>query len=150
MQVSQTSSAPLATDLASFDQSSGSWLERVLFNHRRAVVFICLLLTLFLGWQATKLELSASFEKTIPGSHPYVVNYLAHQNDLQGLGNAVRIAVANPEGQYLRRPVPGRAARIQRRDVPAAGRLAPGHEEPVDPEHPLDRCGPRTALRAGR
>ena len=98
MQVSQPSSAPIETDLASFDQASGSWLERVLFNHRKAVVFICLLLTLFLGWQATKLELSASFEKTIPGSHPYVVNFLAHQNDLQGLGNAVRIAVANPKG----------------------------------------------------
>jgi predicted RND superfamily exporter protein len=104
MQVSHTSSAPLATDLASFDPSSGSWLERVLFNHRRTVVFICLLLTLFLGWQATKLELSASFEKTIPGSHPYVVNYLAHQNDLQGLGNAVRIAVANPQGSIYDAP----------------------------------------------
>ncbi|MEA3393204.1 MAG: MMPL family transporter [Pseudomonadota bacterium] len=98
MQVSQPSSTPIETDLASFDQASGSWLERVLFNHRKAVVFICLLLTLFLGWQATKLELSASFEKAIPGSHPYIVNFLAHQNDLQGLGNAVRIAVANPQG----------------------------------------------------
>ena len=106
MQVSQAPSAPIETDLAAFDQASGSWLERVLFNHRKAVVFICLLLTLFLGWQATKLELSASFEKTIPGSHPYIVNFLAHQNDLQGLGNAVRVAVANPKGtiydaQYL-------------------------------------------------
>lgn len=106
MQVSQPSSAPFETDLESFNQASGSWLERVLFNHRKAVVFICLLLTLFLGWQATKLQLSASFEKTIPGSHPYIVNFLAHQNDLQGLGNAVRIAVANPQGtiydaQYL-------------------------------------------------
>jgi predicted RND superfamily exporter protein len=98
MQVNQLSSAPIQADLESFDQASGSWLERVLFNHRKAVILICLLLTLFLGWQATRLQLSASFEKTIPGSHPYIVNFLAHQNDLQGLGNAVRIAVANPKG----------------------------------------------------
>lgn len=98
MQVLPTSSASIATDLHSFDQTSGSLLERALFNHRRLVVFICLLLTLVLGFQATKLELSASFEKTIPSSHPYIVNFLAHQNDLQGLGNAVRIVVANPRG----------------------------------------------------
>ena len=98
MQVNPPSSASPVTSIEAFDQASGSWLERLLFNHRRAVLFICLVVTIFLGWQATRLQLSASFEKTIPGSHPYIVNYLAHQNDLQGLGNAVRIAVANPKG----------------------------------------------------
>ena len=90
--------APVIRDLGEFDQSSGSRTERALFNHRAWVVALCLLVTLVLGWQATKLDLSASFEKTIPTAHPFIANYLAHQSDLVGLGNAVRIAVENPKG----------------------------------------------------
>lgn len=81
-----------------FDPRSGSLIERALFNHRGAVVLLCALVSLLLGWQATRLQLNASFEKTIPTSHPYIQNFLAHQNELSGLGNAVRIAVAQPEG----------------------------------------------------
>ena len=95
-----------ASARAGFDPRSGSVLERALFNHRGIVVALCLLVTALLGWQVTRLQLSASFEKTIPASHPYIVNFLKHQNQLYGLGNAVRIAVANPRGtiydaQYL-------------------------------------------------
>jgi predicted RND superfamily exporter protein len=83
----------------SFDRRSGSLVERALFNHRLVVLLICALVTLLLGWQATRLQLNASYEKTIPTGHPYIVNWLAHQADLKGLGNAVRIAVANPKGE---------------------------------------------------
>ncbi|ODU06498.1 MAG: RND transporter [Rubrivivax sp. SCN 71-131] len=81
-----------------FDRRSGSLVERALFNNRAIVVALCLLVTAVLGWQATKLQLNASFEKTIPTHHPYIQNFLAHQGQLTGLGNALRIAVANPEG----------------------------------------------------
>lgn len=83
---------------ARFDTRSGSVVERLLFNHRLLVVVLCALVTLVLGWQATRLQLQASFEKTIPTGHPYIANYLAHQTELSGLGNAVRIAVARPQG----------------------------------------------------
>ncbi|MDQ7746037.1 efflux RND transporter permease subunit [Hydrogenophaga pseudoflava] len=81
-----------------FDPRSGSLIERALFNHRAIVLLLCALVTLLLGWQATRLQLNASFEKTIPTSHPYIQNFLAQQNELSGLGNAVRIAVAQPDG----------------------------------------------------
>ncbi|MDR7379306.1 putative RND superfamily exporter protein [Rhodoferax ferrireducens] len=81
-----------------FDPRSGSLIERALFNHRLLVVMLCALVTALLGWQATRLQLNASFEKTIPTNHPYIHNFLQHQDDLSGLGNAVRIAVANPNG----------------------------------------------------
>ena len=81
-----------------FNPRSGSIVERALFNHRWVVLLLCALATLTLGWQATRLQLNASFEKTIPVQHPYVRNFLANQNELSGLGNAVRIAVANPNG----------------------------------------------------
>ena len=81
-----------------FDPRSGSLVERALFNHRLVVVLLCALVTALLGWQATRLQLNASFEKTIPAGHPYIRNYLAHQSELSGLGNTVRIVVANPRG----------------------------------------------------
>jgi uncharacterized protein len=94
-------SATAAPSLANFDPRSGSLVERLLFNHRRIVVWVCLLITAVLGWQASKLQLNASFEKTIPAHHPYIQNYRAHESQLSGLGNAVRIVVANPKGSIL-------------------------------------------------
>jgi len=91
--------APHPSDVSTaFDPRSGSLVERALFNHRLVVVVLCALVTALLGWQAAKLQLNASFEKTIPASHPYIQNFLHHQAELSGLGNAVRIAVSNPNG----------------------------------------------------
>ena len=91
--------SPAALDAAApFDPRSGSLIERALFNHRWVVLLLCALVTVLLGWQATRLQLNASFEKTIPTGHPYIQNFLKHQADLSGLGNAVRIAVAAPQG----------------------------------------------------
>ncbi|WP_233808701.1 efflux RND transporter permease subunit [Paraburkholderia sp. HP33-1] len=102
------SGPPIAMDkVGTFDPRSGSLIERALFNHRLVVVILCAIVTVLLGWQAAKLHLNASFEKTIPSHHPYIQNYLSYQNELTGLGNAVRIAVENPNGtiydaNYLR------------------------------------------------
>ena len=73
-------------------------LENLIFGRRRLVLLACALVTAALGWQATRLQLNASFEKSIPVHHPYIENFLAHQKDLQGLGNALRIAVEAPSG----------------------------------------------------
>lgn len=89
---------PVIKDLKDFDQNSGSWPERILFNNRAFVVLACLIATLVLGFQASKLELAASFDKMIPTKHPFIVNYLAHKAELAGLGNAIRIAVENRKG----------------------------------------------------
>ncbi len=91
-------SQPVVRSLAEFDMRSGSRVERALFNHRLIVIVLCALVTALLGYQATRLRLNASFEKTIPTGHPYIVNYLKNQSDLSGLGNAVRIAVTSPAG----------------------------------------------------
>ncbi|KAB0562283.1 RND family transporter, partial [Pseudomonas palleroniana] len=82
-----------------FDPRSGSVLERALFNHRLWVLLLCLATTLVLGWQSSRVELNASFEKMIPTHHPYIANYLEHQQELSGLGNALRIAVVNKRGE---------------------------------------------------
>jgi len=89
---------PVVRDVKDFDKRSGNLAERVLFNHRPAIVVLCLVITVLLGFQATKLKLNASFEKMIPTFHPYVVNYLKNKSELSGLGNSLRIAVEVDKG----------------------------------------------------
>jgi uncharacterized protein len=89
------------TNTADFDPNSGSALERAVFNHRWLVIALCAVLTLLLGFSAARLTLNASFEKTIPHRHPYIVNYLEHRKDLAGLGNTVRIAVEARQGEIF-------------------------------------------------
>jgi predicted RND superfamily exporter protein len=89
---------PVIRDIKDFDRHSGTLVERLLFNHRALVLLICLLATLGLGSQISKLALNANFEKMIPATHPYIVNSLRYKSDLTGLGNAVRIAVAAKKG----------------------------------------------------
>lgn len=81
-----------------FDPNTGSIIERVLFNNRLIVIIVCALLTALLGWQATKLTINASFEKTLPTHQAYIQNYLTYEKELTGLGNALRIAVVSPKG----------------------------------------------------
>jgi predicted RND superfamily exporter protein len=94
----QLGSPPIVGSIEKFDQESGSLVERLLFNNRLFVLIACALVTLLLGVQTAKLSINASFEKTIPTQHPWIQNYLRYQNELTGLGNAVRIAVDNPVG----------------------------------------------------
>lgn len=91
--------AALAESLDQFDSQSGSRLERLVFNHRLAVLVLCAVLSVVLAVVAgLKLTLNASFEKMIPRSHPYIQNYLDNRVELRGLGNSLRIVVENPHG----------------------------------------------------
>ncbi|NQX89474.1 MAG: RND family transporter [Halioglobus sp.] len=92
------SDLPVVRQLADFDFQSGSLLERLVFNHRGIVLFLCGALTLFLGYQATKIQLQAGFEKTLPKTHQFVINYQANRNELKGLGNNLRIVLSVKEG----------------------------------------------------
>jgi hypothetical protein len=92
---------PVVTDLAAFDRSSGSWLERVVFNHRVAVMIGCILVTVLLAWQLPRLEVSASFDKSLPVGHEYIKNYQANRNELRGLGDSVRVVVEHTNGDIF-------------------------------------------------
>jgi len=84
---------PVVRDPEDFDARSGSFVERLLFNHRVVVLLLCALVTAVLAFSATRLRVNVRFESMIPARHPYIVNYLRHEKDLSGLGNAVNIAV---------------------------------------------------------
>ena len=61
------------------EAAGGGVLENFLFTRRLWVLAACALLTLFFGWQTSRLQLNASFEKTIPANHPYIRNFLTWQ-----------------------------------------------------------------------
>ncbi|MBT00742.1 MAG: RND transporter [Oceanospirillaceae bacterium] len=77
------------------------WLEQLLFGYRLPVALAFLMITLFLGIQATQIRPDASFVKMIPTDHPWVANYLEHRDDLAGLGNSIRVVVAPTEGDIF-------------------------------------------------
>ncbi|VVO60598.1 hypothetical protein PS850_00789 [Pseudomonas fluorescens] len=88
-------------DTSTFDPASGTLVERLLFNHRRIILGICVLLSLILGYQALGLKLNAAFEKMIPTDHPYVQNYLKNRGQLGEGGNTLRIAVEARQGSIF-------------------------------------------------
>ncbi len=101
IQLSDLESMPVIPDLKDFDQSSGNLLERLVFNHRTLFVLACALITVFLGFNSLKLVMTAGFEKMIPASHPFIVNYIENKADLRGLGNVVRVVVENTQGDIF-------------------------------------------------
>lgn len=94
----QLAEHPVIRNVEDFDPRSGSLAERVFFNNRLIVVVTCLIITAVLGYQAMGLKLNAAFEKMIPTTHPYIINYLENKGQLAGLGNTLRIAVETRKG----------------------------------------------------
>ncbi len=96
--VADLGSMPIIADPALFDRRSGNWLERVVFNHRFLLMAFCTVVSVLLGWQASRLSINASFENTLPRSHPFIKNYLDNKASLGGFGSSVRIVVENTQG----------------------------------------------------
>ena len=88
-------------DRTGLDGRQAPLAERLLFENRVVVIVLFALLTLFFGYNASKLEPDASFEKMIPTSHPYIQNYLKNRADLKSLGNSIRIIVETTEGDIF-------------------------------------------------
>ncbi|HJV86909.1 MAG TPA: MMPL family transporter [Noviherbaspirillum sp.] len=95
---SQRDAMPIMANPGDFDKRSGNLIERLVFNNRVLLVTFCLTLTVVLGWFATRLQVTASFEDMMPQSQEFVQNYKAHSASLGGLGNSVRIVVTNTKG----------------------------------------------------
>ncbi len=83
------------------NNDQGNILERMLFGYRKFFLLMFGLFTVVMGYYALQLRPEASFLRMIPTYHPYIQNYIANQDDLKGLGNAVRIAVETTEGDIF-------------------------------------------------
>jgi len=84
-----------------FDESSGTSLEKFIFNNRLLILLSCILLTLLLGWKSLGITVNASYEKMIPTDHPFVKNYLEQKEELGSLGNSIRVVVEAKDGDIF-------------------------------------------------
>ena len=94
--------------MANADQSSagssigsGSVAERLIFGNRPVLLGLFILITAFLGYNASQIKPDASFERLIPLEHEFIKNMLENRSDLENLGNFVRIAVATKDGDIF-------------------------------------------------
>jgi len=75
-------------------------IESSLFRLRSFVLFVFVVATAFLMFQATQIKLDASFTKNIPLQHTYMKTYLKHQENFGGANN-ILISVCNTDGDIF-------------------------------------------------
>lgn len=76
------------------------WLENLIFGHRRAVIVLFVLLTVFMGYQASHLRIDAGFAKMLPLKHEYMQTYVQYRDEFGG-ANRVLIALKVREGDIF-------------------------------------------------
>ena len=79
--------------------------------HRRSVVAVLALLTLFMLGQAMRVEVRAHLEDLIPGNHPYVKVHERFKRDFGG-SNAVTIMIEREQGDIFDRATLGKIRKV--------------------------------------
>ena len=75
-------------------------IEPVVYGKRKLMLVVLLLLTAWLGYEASKTHVDAGFEKSIPLEHPYMKILKKYQNDFGG-GNTILVALVNQNGEEI-------------------------------------------------
>jgi len=73
------------------------FLETIFFRGRVLVLALIAIITIVLGYEATKLRMDAGFYKGLPTGHEYIATFLEYQDRLFG-ANRVIIVVRNTKG----------------------------------------------------
>lgn len=76
-------------------------LEQLIFRNRTLLLAVFAALTVALGWQASKLQPDASFEKMIPMQHPYIQAMMKHIADLGAAGTTIQVVVQARDGDIF-------------------------------------------------
>ncbi|NKF51490.1 RND family transporter [Shewanella sp. WXL01] len=74
--------------------------ESHLFRNRVWVILSFILMTVFLGYQASQLKMDAAFSKNIPLNHEYMKTYTKHQKNFGG-ANSIMVAVEDTSGDIF-------------------------------------------------
>ena len=74
--------------------------ELALFRHRLTALFLFVVVTVFLTFQASQIKLDASFTKNIPLNHSYMQTYLKHRENFGGANN-VLISICDNSGNIF-------------------------------------------------
>ncbi len=72
-------------------------LEDFLFGHRGAVLAVFAVLTVLMGWEASKLRISAGFDKLLPSGHEYIKTFDDYRGQLHD-ANGIAVVVHPRQG----------------------------------------------------
>lgn len=75
-------------------------LENLIFNNRKLVLVLFVVLTAFMAFEATHLRIDAGFAKLLPLQHEYMKTYVKYRDDFGG-ANRVVIAISAREGDIF-------------------------------------------------
>jgi len=79
------------------------WIVRIgaaIFEWRRLLLIVGLLITAAMGWSATHLRVTAGFTKMIPLHHPFMQTFAQYQGDFGG-ADKVLIAIKVKRGDIF-------------------------------------------------
>jgi predicted RND superfamily exporter protein len=77
-----------------------SKLASAIFGNRRLVIALFVLVTLFMGYSASKIGIDAGFAKLLPLKHDYMQTYLKHRQQFGG-ANRLLIALVAKDGDIF-------------------------------------------------
>ena len=75
-------------------------LESLLFTWRKSVIGIFILVTLFMAWSASRLQVDAGFNKLLPLEHEYMQTFLDYHKEFGG-ANRVLVALMTRKGDIF-------------------------------------------------
>ena len=75
-------------------------IEALVFRHRLSVLFLFIITTCYLVFQASQIKLDASFNKNIPLNHEYMKVYTKHEKQFGG-ANSILISVCDARGDIF-------------------------------------------------
>ena len=75
-------------------------LADLIYGHRVITLALFALITVVLGYEASRLQIDAGFEKQLPLKHPYIQTFLKYQDEFGG-ANRLLIAVKAEKGDIF-------------------------------------------------
>ncbi len=76
-------------------------MEKLIFNRRPMWLVIISVLTLYFGFEMTRIKIDARFEKMLPMQHEYLQNMFSRLDDLTQKGLSFKIAIENTKGDIF-------------------------------------------------
>jgi len=75
-------------------------LESLFFDHRLAVIIVFVVITVLMGWLATRLRIDAGFTKMLPLQHPYMKTFVKYREEFGG-ANRILVAIMVKKGDIF-------------------------------------------------
>src|SRR5690349_14220500 len=75
-------------------------LEAFIFHHRPTTLAVFAIITLVLGWFASKTRVDASFDKQLPTGHEYIETFKKYRTQFGG-ANRIVIALVAKQGDIF-------------------------------------------------